>query len=69
MYILIISYIYIIIHMSLSNLPIKIINEILCYVIDNLNYMDIMLLSKDIRNYFKQYCEEIIRNNKILYLH
>ncbi len=42
------------------HLPIEIINHILCYTIDGNNYMDLLLLSKDIYNYFKKYVKKVL---------
>lgn len=42
-------------------LPIELINEILCYLIDNTNYLDLMVLSKEITAYFGKYHKKMLK--------
>lgn len=41
-------------------LPVEIMNEIMCYLIDNTNYIHLMLLSKCTYNYFIQYFRPLL---------
>ena len=48
-------------HVSIkASLPIEIINDILCYAVDYDNYMNLLLLSKDLYNYFKKYIKKLL---------
>ena len=43
-------------------LPIEIINQILCYAINEDNYRKLLLLSKDIYNYFGKYYKPLLKS-------
>jgi hypothetical protein len=41
-------------------LPIELINEILCYLVSYDNFCDLLLLNKEIYNYFINYCGKLV---------
>ena len=42
-------------------LPLEMINIILCYMVDNDNYVNLLLLSKDIYAYFGRYLKNLLQ--------
>jgi hypothetical protein len=45
----------------MMNLPIEIINEILCYAVDRYNVISFLTLNKEINKYFTKYYRKLIR--------